>query len=84
MGISFRDSKDLLTYKVAHLNESINQQFTDYSPFLKDANTLYFGSWVSDKVILENKKRNTEPSPEFTKPLRKETYGQKQKKQKVK
>lgn len=56
LGISFRDSKDLLTYKVAHLNESINQQFTDYSPFLKDANTLYFGSWVSDKVILENKK----------------------------
>ncbi len=56
LGISFRDSKDLLTYKVAHLNESVNQQFTDYSPFLKDANTLYFGSWVSDKVILENKK----------------------------
>jgi tetratricopeptide (TPR) repeat protein len=56
LGITYRNNTDLLKYKTAHLGESINQQFTDYSPFLKDANTLYFGSWVSDKVILENKK----------------------------
>ncbi|HLP21821.1 MAG TPA: OmpA family protein, partial [Chitinophagales bacterium] len=56
LAIELGKNTDLKKYKVQHLNEAINQPFTDFSPFLKDVNTLYFGSWASDKVILENKK----------------------------
>ncbi len=56
LAISFRDSKDLRTYKTQLLSADINQPFTDFSPFLKDPNTFYFGSWVSDKMVLENKR----------------------------
>lgn len=56
LGISYRDSKDLRTYKTALLNANINQPLTDFSPFLKDRNTLYFGSWVSDNMKLDNKR----------------------------
>ncbi len=56
LGIQFRDSKDWPKFKVTHLNENINQPFTDYAPVLQNANTLYYGSWVSDRVIVQNKR----------------------------
>ncbi|HRG90527.1 MAG TPA: OmpA family protein, partial [Chitinophagales bacterium] len=56
LAVELQKNTDLKYYKTQHLSEAINLPFTDYSPFLKDANTLYFGSWASDKVILENKK----------------------------
>lgn len=49
-------STDMKEFKVRHLGENINQPFTDYAPVLKDENTMYYGSWVSDRVILENKR----------------------------
>jgi outer membrane protein OmpA-like peptidoglycan-associated protein/chemotaxis protein histidine kinase CheA len=56
LALELQKNTDLKYYKIQHLSEAINLPFTDYSPYLKDANTLYFGSWASDKVILENKK----------------------------
>lgn len=47
---------DMREFKATHLNENINQPFTDYAPVLKDENTIYYGSWVSDRVILENRR----------------------------
>ena len=41
-------------YKVEHLSDAINQPFTDYAPQLRD-NTLYYGSWISDDVKMDNK-----------------------------
>ncbi len=55
MALTLANSTDLRTYKTALLNANINQPLTDFSPFLKDANTLYYGSWVSDKMELVNK-----------------------------
>lgn len=55
LGIELRDSKKLKDYLVEHLDNNVNQAFTDYSPYLADPNTLYFGSWVSDDVILEGR-----------------------------
>ncbi len=55
LAISLRDKTDLPEFKVTHLNENINQPLTDFSPVLKDANTLYYGSWTADDVIFENK-----------------------------
>lgn len=49
-------SRDMPEFKVEHLNESINQPLTDYAPALKDGNTLYYGSWTSDSVTMENKR----------------------------
>ena len=56
LGIKYRDDKTYNEMKLTHLDNNINQPFTDYSPVLKDPNTLYYGSWVSDKVILTGKR----------------------------
>lgn len=56
LGIKFRDSKEPRTFKVTHIDSNINQPFTDYGPTLVKGNTLYYGSWVSDKVILVDKR----------------------------
>ncbi|MFN8299098.1 MAG: OmpA family protein [Chitinophagales bacterium] len=56
LGIQLRDDKSFPKFKVTHLNENINQPFTDYAPVLQNANTLYYGSWVSDRVIVQNKR----------------------------
>ncbi|MCW5906266.1 MAG: OmpA family protein [Chitinophagales bacterium] len=55
LGIQLRDSRKLKEYLVEHLDNNINQPFTDYAPVLADPNTLYFGAWVSDEVLLEGK-----------------------------
>jgi outer membrane protein OmpA-like peptidoglycan-associated protein len=55
LGIQLRDSKKLKDYLVDHLDNNINQPFTDYAPFLVDPNTLYYGAWVSDEVMLEGR-----------------------------
>lgn len=55
LGIQLRDSKKLKDYLVDHLDNNINQPFTDYAPFLADPNTLYYGAWVSDEVMLEGR-----------------------------
>lgn len=56
LGIQYRDDKTYHEIKLTHLDNNINQPFTDYSPVLRDPNTLYYGSWVSDKVILTGKR----------------------------
>ena len=56
LGIKLRDDKTFHEVKTSHLDSNINQPFTDYAPVLKDDNTLYFSSWVSDSVILKGKR----------------------------
>lgn len=55
LGISLRDNKDVPEFKVTHLNENINQPLTEFSPTLRDGNTLYYGAWTSDRVVMVNK-----------------------------
>jgi outer membrane protein OmpA-like peptidoglycan-associated protein len=56
LGITLRDDKTFHEIKASHLDKSINQPFTDYAPLMKDDNTLYFSSWISDSVILRGKR----------------------------
>jgi outer membrane protein OmpA-like peptidoglycan-associated protein/tetratricopeptide (TPR) repeat protein len=55
LGIKFRDSVDVPEFKVQHLDENINQAFTDYAPFVLNNNTLFYGAWTSDSVALVDK-----------------------------
>ncbi|MCS6935342.1 MAG: OmpA family protein [Chitinophagales bacterium] len=51
LGISLRQN-ETPEYVIQHLRENINQPFTDYAPALL-GNTLYYGSWNSDRVVIE-------------------------------
>ena len=55
LGISLRDNKDVLEFKVTHLDENVNQPLTEFAPTLRDGNTLYYGAWTSDRVVMVNK-----------------------------
>lgn len=55
LGLSYLNSTQLPEYTIEHLRENVNQPFTDYAPVLQ-GNTLYFGAWTSDKVVMENKR----------------------------
>ncbi len=55
LGISLRDNKDVPEFKITHLNENVNQPLTEFSPTLRDDNTLYYGAWTSDRVVMVNK-----------------------------
>lgn len=52
LGVKFRDSVEVPEFKVQHLDENINQAFTDYAPYVANGNTLYYGAWTSDSVTL--------------------------------
>lgn len=56
LGIRWRDSVDFKIYTTSHLNSNVNQPFTDYAPVLFNNNTLYYGAWTSDTLVLEGKK----------------------------
>jgi len=55
LALQLQSSNGFKNYTVNLLDTNINQQFTDYAPFLKDGKTLYFGSWTSDDVTLSGK-----------------------------
>jgi tetratricopeptide (TPR) repeat protein len=56
LGLQLLANTDMPEYKVEHLNANINQQFTDYAPILVSDNELYYGSWISDSVVLDGKR----------------------------
>jgi len=56
LGIKLRDDKTFHETKISHLDNNINQPFTDYAPVIKDDRTLYFSTWLSDSVILRGKR----------------------------
>lgn len=51
LGLQLINSKEVPTYKVNTVN-GINQPLTDFAPVFKDANTVYYGAWTSDSVVL--------------------------------
>jgi OOP family OmpA-OmpF porin len=51
LGLQYINSKEVPTFRVNTLN-GINQPLTDFAPMFKDANTVYFGAWTSDSVML--------------------------------
>lgn len=56
LGLQLQANTDMPAFKVEHLNEKINQPFTDYAPILASDNQLYYGSWISDSVMLDGKR----------------------------
>jgi OOP family OmpA-OmpF porin len=56
LGLQLLANTDMPEYKVEHLNANVNQQFTDYAPILVSDNELYYGSWISDSVVLDGKR----------------------------
>ncbi|MBK7148993.1 MAG: OmpA family protein [Bacteroidetes bacterium] len=56
LGLQLQANTDMPAFKVEHLSEKINQPFTDYAPILASDNQLYYGSWISDSVMLDGKR----------------------------
>lgn len=56
LGMKMLADKSFKEIRLSHLDTNINQPFTDYSPTLKDPNTLYFGAWTSDQLVLVGKR----------------------------
>lgn len=56
LALTYVHNSELPEYKTELLDKNINQPLTDYAPFLKDENTMYYGVWNSDDVVMENKK----------------------------
>jgi outer membrane protein OmpA-like peptidoglycan-associated protein/tetratricopeptide (TPR) repeat protein len=56
LGIKMRDDKTFKDIKVTHLDNNVNQPFTDYAPVLRDPRTVVFSAIVSDNVVLTGKR----------------------------
>lgn len=60
LAIYQRDSVLKRDYRVDIMDANVNQPYDDNAPVLKDANTLYFSSRTSDKMVEVNKQMRYE------------------------
>ncbi len=56
LALAYMTNTDLPEFKVELMGKNINQPLTDFSPMTKDGQTLYYGAWTADDVVMENKK----------------------------